>query len=112
MRQIIEWCQPRPELSMGNPKRGVFRISAILTMLPALLAFVAFMIDAGVKGTSQIDLEHYSGDRVMALIAMAGCESYNLSDRNHAVWALGMLPDQRALPVLEKYYNGKPCNHL
>jgi hypothetical protein len=97
---------------MGNPKRWVFRISAILFItLFALLAFAAFMIGAGVKRTSRIAQDHYSGDRVTALIAMAGCESCNLSDRNHAVWALGMLADQRALPVLQKYYNGKPCNH-
>jgi hypothetical protein len=98
---------------MGNPKRWVFRVSAILFItLFALLAFAALMIGAGIKRSSQIAREHYTGDRITALIAMAGCESCNLSDRNHAVWALGMLADQRAVPVLGKYYNGKPCNHL
>ncbi len=94
-------------------KKWTVRISAILIItLFALISAAEVMIGMGVRRFSQIAQEHYPGDRVKALVAMADSESCELSDRNHAVWALGQLADQRALPVLEKYYTGEKCDHL
>jgi hypothetical protein len=56
-------------------------------------------------------MTQYPGDRVEALCALVACGSCSLTDRNHAVWALGQLRDRRALPILEKYYTGQECNH-
>jgi hypothetical protein len=42
---------------------------------------------------------------------MVGYDECDMHDWNHAVWALGQLEDPRALPVLEKHYTGKECNH-
>jgi hypothetical protein len=70
------------------------------------------MIGMGVRRFSQMAQEQFTGDRVASLIQMVECESCDLRDRNHAVWALGQLADRRALPVLEKYYTGEKCDHL
>jgi hypothetical protein len=96
-----------------NFKKWTVRISAILLItLLALISVAELMIGSGVRRFSQIAQEQFPGDRVRALVAMVECESCDLRDRNHAVWALGQLADHRALPVLEKYYTGEKCDHL
>ena len=94
-------------------RKWTIRISAILFItLLALICVAELMIGSGVRRFSQIAQERFPGDRVQALAAVVECESCELSDRNHAVWALGQLADPRALPVLEKYYTGEKCDHL
>lgn len=53
----------------------------------------------------------YPGDRVQALCTLVKCESCSLAERNRAVWALGQLRDERAMPILLKYYTRQKCNH-
>ena len=53
----------------------------------------------------------HSSDDVAALMEYAASEAHSLSERNRAVWALGQLRDPRALPVLERYRTGQPCDH-
>ena len=48
----------------------------------------------------------YKGDCVDALIAHLEDEDNPYGERNHAIWALGQLGDNKALSVLEKYYTG------
>jgi hypothetical protein len=95
-----------------NWGKYVFRVIAILVIvLFAVTAIMELLIGSGVKSSIQAAQAHFPGKRVEALMAMVECESCSLEDRNQAVWALGQLDDRRALPVLEKYYTGKPCNH-
>jgi hypothetical protein len=96
----------------GTVKKWTIRITATLFILFfALLVAVELMIGYGARKTCRMAQDLFPGDRVSALIAVVECESCDILDRNHAVWALGMLSDQRALPVLEKYYTGGPCDH-
>ncbi len=92
------------------------KVAAWLLVIVLGVAFVAsiplyIMIGSGVNKTSQSAMAQFPGDRVEALMALVDCEGCSLHDRNHAVWALGQLKDKRALPVLHKYYSGKPCDH-
>jgi len=84
----------------------------VLIAVSTLICGAELMIGSGVRGFSRLAQERFPGDRVQALVAVVDCESCDLSDRNHAVWALGQLADQRALPVLERYYTGEKCDHL
>ena len=94
-------------------KKWIIKISAILfILLFAMFSIPELMIGSGVRKYSQHAQEHFPGDRVAALITMVECESCVMKDRNHAVWALGQLADQRALPILEKYYTGEQCDHM
>ena len=43
---------------------------------------------------------------VSALIKQLDDEDNSLRERNYAIWSLGQLGDEQALPVLEKYYTG------
>ncbi|MBI4893764.1 MAG: hypothetical protein HY821_24310 [Acidobacteria bacterium] len=60
---------------------------------------------------SQQASERFGGDRVEGLIQQVECTSCAMKERNLAVWALGQIGDQRALPVLREHETGKACNH-
>jgi len=75
------------------------------------LLVVVLSIGAGVRRYSDEARKAFPGDRVTALMSLVECESCTLSERNHAVWALGQLADSRALPVLRKRYTGGTCDH-
>ena len=101
---------------MQIPKTA-FRLTAwILGVISGLVLLgyvsLSLLIGWGVRSWSNKAISQFGGDRVGALIAVVDCDTCKLSDRNHAVWALGQLCDKRALPVLRKYYTGKPCNHM
>jgi hypothetical protein len=94
---------------------GKYAIRTFVILAIALITLVAvaeLLIGFGVRISSQTAQTYFPGKRVEALMAMVECESCSLPERNNAVWALGQLGDPRALPILEKYYTGKPCNHL
>lgn len=49
----------------------------------------------------------YEGDCVEALIQTVDGDINSLKERNYAIWALGIIGDERARPVIEKYYTGE-----
>ncbi len=81
-----------------------------------LLAFAYGMacwnIGAGVKSISEEAVEIYPGNVVPALMDYMDSKEHSLHKRNRAVWALGQLGDPMALPALNKYYTGRPCDHF
>lgn len=48
----------------------------------------------------------YAGDCVAALIQVLEDEENALEQRNYAIWSLGQLKDERAIPILKKFYTG------
>lgn len=50
--------------------------------------------------------EYQKTECVEALILTLDDEKQGFRTRNHAIWALGQFGDNRALPVLQKYYTG------
>ncbi len=55
--------------------------------------------------------ELYEGDTVEALISYLESDDHSLVEKNNAIWALGKLGDERALPALNKLVVGTECNH-
>jgi hypothetical protein len=103
----------REAVMWRNVKKWTIRVSAVLMIVLIALFFAAeISIGLGVRKFSQMAQDKFHSDRVASLIAMVDCDSCAMNDRNHAVWALGQLADTRALPVLEKHYTGKPCDHF
>lgn len=98
----------------GVPVRFIWICGIVVVGLSILFAgFLAICgaIGAGVRNISAEALREQPRDRVLALMVYVESENRSLRDKNHAVWALGQLGDPRALPVLGKYYTGKPCDH-
>lgn len=87
---------------------GVLICSALL-----LVGFVCLCLSlrSGIKQISNLASQEHPSDRIEALMAYVESENHSLRERNRAVWALGMIGDRRALPLMEKCWTGKPCDH-
>jgi hypothetical protein len=81
------------------------------TLLFIVYLWACFDIRSSVKEVSAEATQQYPGDRIEALITYVNSENHSLRKRNLAVWALGQIGDERALPVLTEFYNGLPCDH-
>ena len=83
--------------------------------LPALmvlvLAGIVVSIRSGLQRFSDDAVIRFPGNRAEALIGVVDCGSCILGDRNHAVWALGQMSEARAITVLRKHFDGRPCTH-
>jgi len=55
--------------------------------------------------------ELYEGDTIEALISYLESDDHSLVEKNNAIWALGKLSDERALPALNSLVVGEECNH-
>lgn len=87
---------------------------AALALLAAALAAVLLRVarTQGIEeATARAGAWSEGRDRVALLIVLAGAEEAPLADRNRAVWALGELRDERALPVLERLHVQETCDH-
>jgi len=118
------WIRLQPDRGGGlmttasfiRPSDWLRRWWPLLALGLVVLVVVSFVglswwIQIGAHQTGTAAMKQFPGDRVEALMALAQSERHTLSERNHAVWALGQLRDRRALPVLQKYYTGQPCDH-
>jgi len=82
-----------------------------LVLIAALWLGSYWLIGSGVRAASEAALLERPGDRVLGLMAYVESPKHTLRERNRAVWALGQLRDARALPVLERYFTGRDCEH-
>ena len=98
--------------SCGRLVRFISRAAVIaLVLSAALLLGTTWLIESGVHAASNAALLEQPGDRIPALMAYIESPTHTLQERNRAVWALGQLGDARALPVLEKHFTDRPCEH-
>lgn len=94
-----------------------FRISKTLIILSASV-FVLFAVSAiAINGWIRSDVEKniiiaqqlYPGTAEEALISFLLDEKNSFNDRTHiAIWTLGMLKSEKALPVLRSFYKNDP----
>jgi hypothetical protein len=82
-----------------------------LVLLTALVLGSGWLIGSGVHAVGESALLEQPGDRVLALMAYVESPKHTLRERNRAIWALGQLGDARALPVLERHFTGRECDH-
>jgi len=91
------------------------RLIAISTVCIVLMlaGFVAICsaIGSGVRSVSAEAVQELPGDQIPALMTYVESPKHSFRERNRAVWALGQLGDPRALPVLNRYFTGAPCDH-
>jgi hypothetical protein len=78
----------------------------ILIFIFAGVAFLAYDIHAYVRNISEKAKAEYNLTYIDSLSKVVASDTWSFKDRNDAVWALGQIADERALPVLKKYYTG------
>ena len=90
-------------------------IRTIVTLFVTLLALFVFFvvisfysIYSSVSATCNGVYEDFEGNCVDAMILVLNSDQYTFEEKNHAIWVLGQLADERALPVLEELYTEVP----
>lgn len=88
-------------------KNKILFLAAIgLSIFALFFVIGSTWIGFEMKNQCQFAQHQYGGECVDALISQLEDESQNNHARNDAVWALGQLGDERALPVLQSFYTG------
>ena len=86
-----------------------FGIPIALVVVGIILFLLFWSFYLSVKDISKIAQAEFGGDYVEALLKYAESDQHTFKERNHALWAIEQFGDERALPVLQKMYTGKPC---
>lgn len=84
----------------------LFLAATGISLLVLLFVIGTTWIGFTVKNLCKTAQWEYQGDCTTALIAQLQDEERGYKARNDAIWALGQLGDERALPVLQSYYTG------
>ena len=93
-------------------RRTLLWILVIVTAAGVLLLTgTVIAIRSGLQRISDEAMSRFPGGRAEALMRVVDCTSCPIVDRNHAVWALGQIVDERSLPVLTRHFDGEPCSH-
>ena len=92
-------------------KALIYGTLCFLAFCVVAFVLICWSIRSSVMEMSAEAVSLYPGDRIEALMTYVDSNNHSLRQRNRAVWALGQIGDKRALPVLEKYYTGEPCDH-
>lgn len=94
-------------MKIKNIKQRLFFLGAVgISIFLLFFVISCTWIGYDVKRQCQETKREYGGDCVEALIALLNDENKSFRARNSAIWALGQLGDNRALPVLQGYYTG------
>ena len=93
--------------------RKVVLVLLIVSVTALLIAYAGIRIWIGSDLDEVISeaTRQYEGDSVEALISYLESDDQSLVEKNNAIWALGKLRDERALPALDKLVVGDECNH-
>ncbi|MFH1844229.1 MAG: hypothetical protein ABIF77_13570 [bacterium] len=94
--------QPRRTRFSGKRRTVIIVVALVIALGASLFVLTLRQIFTGVQDISQQAQEQYGGDRVEALLALTESEQNSYRDRNRAIWALGQLGDERALPLLRQ----------
>ena len=79
----------------------------LMATLFVLYGYGCHLIFSGVRRIAEEAQTAYTGEPVVALIALVEDEQAPFEKRNSAIWALGQIGDKRARPVLEKLDTGE-----
>ena len=87
----------------------IFTSSIVFSFIIILYGIICWTIFADVKGICNHAKEEFNGDVITSLTKLLNSDKYGYKDKNDAIWAMGQIGDPKALPVLESFYTGKPC---
>jgi hypothetical protein len=88
-----------------------YAVAVVLCLTALAFMGTVWLIEFGVRAASEAALHDQPGDAVLALMTYVESPNHTLRERNRAVWALGRLRDPRALPLLERHFTDRGCDH-
>ncbi len=94
---------------MESPHKFVKAIFIGIFVFIALVVIGIFaVIYLTVSTSCKISKARYNTDCVNAMISVLDSDKTSFNDKNNAIWVLGQLADERALPILKNLYTGVP----
>jgi len=93
--------------------KKIILLGAVIIVLGLTGAFfgIKAWIKADANEFANNAVQVFEKDKVESLIALIDSEDYTIKEKNRAVWALGVLKDESALPKLEALLTDTECNH-
>ena len=101
----------KPAYIMRHRRRLATLAVLAVCVCGAALVFFLQIRDASIQEITQASQQVHGGDPIDALAATATSEAFTLRDRNRAIWALGELRDELALPCLHELHVQEECDH-
>lgn len=97
----------------SNRRLPILIVTAFAVLVGVFLTGLHWSTQRSIDRWVRVAREHHAdaGDDVDALMTFVLDDAHTLDDRNHAVWTLGRLGDQRAVPLLESRLTGEECDH-
>jgi hypothetical protein len=96
-------------------RRSWPKVLVLLLVVVAILAGVLgirFWLGADELNATYAGIrERHPGDRMQSLLSCLQATDEPLAVKNRAIWILGELRDERALPILEELMTGRECDH-
>jgi hypothetical protein len=106
---------PVRRLGMTAPARRlpILLVTVLAVAVGVFLTGLHWSTQRSIDRWVRVAYEHHAGagDDVDALMAFVLDDTHTLDDRNHAVWTLGRIGDERAVPLLESCLTGEDCDH-
>lgn len=84
---------------------GLIGVAVIIYAIP----WMFWQLQIPVKTNCAEAQEEFGGDCVEAILAVLQSDHHSYLEKNRAIWTLGQLADERALPTLRELRNGAPC---
>jgi hypothetical protein len=96
---------------LGFNKKKLTQWLLYWTVLGAGMFMLIFLITStwigvSVKEKCQVAQGKYQSDCTQALMATLSSEQESFRNKNYAIWSLGQLGDDQALPLLKSLYTG------
>ena len=87
----------------------IITVASLAILLVCAFAVIMISINHGIKERISIAQEKYPGNAEDALLAYLADSANSPRDRTDvAIWTLGQIQSQKALPVLKELYNSDP----
>jgi len=88
-------------------------VVVLVLFVGGILVFfgLKWIINAEVNRLANHAVEHFQKDRIESLIALVWSGEFDIGQKDNVIWTLGILEDKRALPLLDSFYIGEPCDH-
>ncbi|HUW22278.1 MAG TPA: HEAT repeat domain-containing protein [Candidatus Bathyarchaeia archaeon] len=94
---------------INNNKRITLSLILLLLIFPLIISIYSFLvIYESVKANCLKAQKEYQVDCVDALIKLVQSESKTVREKNLAIWSLGQLADEKALPLLYELNQSLP----
>ena len=97
------------KISFKSKRIIIYTLSIGFGCIIILYGITCWILFSEVKEVCDKAVQEFKGDTIESLTELLHSDKYGYEEKNDAIWALGQIEDPKALPVLERFYTGIPC---